>query len=260
MENVGVGASSCIFKFKNNQTTVIKSLFPGYEAEIDFELQVYELLGNHPRIAKCFGKRGKSIELLYYRRGCIDKERLSQPSVPYSRWIEQITEGVVYVHSKGVIHCDLRTPNILITDSGDVLLADFASSQMSVDRVSGISNKIRYCLPTFDEPGHIITAQDDIFALGTVMYNLVTGGKDPFEQESDDEVVKFYSSGKFPDVSGLPMGFQIETCWRGGYSNAIEILNDIRMFELQLVVYVMVMHLGLTFLGNLQLKSSDCCV
>jgi serine/threonine protein kinase len=227
MENIGFGASSLVFKTK--KSTVLKHPVPGYEAELDFERRAYEWLGHHPRIATYLRQVGLALELEYYQRGCIDQARrlITKSELPYLKWTEQIAEGLAFVHSKGVIHCDLRSPNILVTDAEDVVLADFASCVMNGVKMSNVSNKTRYRLPGSDQPGYQVTVQDDLFAFGTLVYNLITG-KVPYEEQTDEEVIKLYTSGIFPDLSGLPMSGLIDRCWRGGYSSATQVLKDIR--------------------------------
>jgi serine/threonine protein kinase len=127
------------------------------------------------------------------------------PELPYLKWAEQIAEALSFIHSKGVIHCDLRSPNILVTDTDDIVLADFASALMDGTRVSKVSNKARYRLPEYDQPDHRITVQEDLFAFGTVVYNLITG-KTPHEDRYDDYVIELYAQDIFPDVSTLAMG------------------------------------------------------
>ncbi|WEW56565.1 hypothetical protein PRK78_002011 [Emydomyces testavorans] len=131
MEQITYGASSGIFK--TEKSTILKCPFPGSEADLRCEQQAYELLGRHSRIARYYGRFNHvGCELEYYQNGCIDK----------------IAEALVYVHSKGIIHGDLRTPNILVTDSFDIVLADFASCCIDGLKVSTVTNTARYRPPS----------------------------------------------------------------------------------------------------------------
>lgn len=234
MESVGFGACSVVFKTK--RLTVLKQPLPGFESELDFERRVYECLGQHPRIARYLRQAGVALELEYYQRGCIDQARLAMKSeLPCFKWTEQIAEALVFIHSKGVIHRDLRPPNVLVTDTCDVVLADFASCFMDGVKISDVSNKTRYRRPRFDQTEDQITVQDDLFAFATFTYNLVTG-KVPYEEHTDDEVVELYTRGIFPDVSGIFMGSLIKHCWQGGYSNATQVLEDIRKGNLYISI------------------------
>ena len=62
-----------------------------------------------------------------------------------------------------------------------------------------------------------------------MLYFLVTK-EAPYKDLMDHEVVNLYTAGSFPDVSKWPIGTVMEKCWRGEYSNATQLLNDIRQF------------------------------
>lgn len=229
MQILGVGKSSFVFRDSDSSSTVTKQIFPGFDAELKLEHHIYEWLGPHPQIAEFHGPADQGIELEYYPRGSIfdlRKTHPEMPEMPYLKWSKQIAQGLEYLHSKGIIHCDLRSANILITDAEDVVLSDFGSSMIDGLKVSGITNRHRYRPANFDEPGYSISIQDDLFAFGSVAYNLATS-KEPYEEKTDEEVVELYASGTFPDVSQLCMGDVISKCWLGKYSSAAEVLADI---------------------------------
>lgn len=226
MQILKVGKTSFVFRDSDSKPTVTKQIFPGFDAELMFECHVYEWLGAHRRIAKFHGPVDQGIELDYYPGSLVDFRR-TRPEVPYLKWTEQIAEGLEHIHKKGLIHCDLRPDNVLVTDAEDVVLIDFGSSMLDGVKVSDIENQHRYRKDTFDSPEYFITVKDDLFAFGTLAYYLVTG-KEPFEEQRSEDVVELYSRGIFPDVSKLPMGDIIEKCWNGRYSSATELLENIR--------------------------------
>ncbi len=52
-----------------------------------------------------------------------------------AKWMEEIAEALAYVHSKGLIHCDLKPANILLDEAGHVRVADFGQSRIVTDSV-----------------------------------------------------------------------------------------------------------------------------
>lgn len=156
-----------------------------------------------------------------------------QAEIPYLKWAEQIAEALVFVHSRGIIHCDLRSANILVTDAFDVVLADFASCCINDIKMSTVTNKARYRPPSYENPDYQITLQGDFFAFGSVIYFLVTS-EAPYKDLTDDEVVKLYTLGSFPDVSKWPIGAGISKCWHGKYSTASQLLKGIRQSSMPL--------------------------
>lgn len=229
MQILGVGKSSFVSRDSDSKTTVVKQIFPSFDEELKFERHVYEWLGTHPRIAHFHGPVDQGIELQYYPNGSIDKFRKTHPEVPCLKWSEQIAEGLAYLHSKGVIHCDLRPANVLVTNSEDIVLIDFGSSMLDGVKVSAIANQHRYRGSNSEEPNYFITWKDDLFAFGTLAYYLATG-KEPYEEKASVEVIELYSHGFFPDVSELEMGDIIQKCWMGGYFSATEVLEHIRQY------------------------------
>lgn len=232
MENIAYGASSSVFKTANS--TIIKHPFPGSEDDLRCEQQAYELLGRHPRIANYHGRVHNDLacEMEYYQNGCIDQAKLKMQAadikIPYLKWAEQIAEALAFIHDRGIIHCDLRFPNILVTDTFDVVLADFASCCIDGVKVSTVTNRTRFRPPGYEDPDYYeYTLQDDFFAFGSVVYTLVTS-EEPHKDLTNDEVVELYMAGVFPDVSKWPVGAVISKCWRGEYSTASELLKDIR--------------------------------
>jgi serine/threonine protein kinase len=88
--------------------------------------------------------------------------------------------GLDYAHKKGVIHRDIKPRNILITDQHDVKITDFGIATIPGDShgVAGCAGSPLYMAPEQIEQREI-TPQTDIFALGLVMYELLTG-RQPF--------------------------------------------------------------------------------
>ena len=107
-------------------------------------------------------------------------------------WYEDIREGLAYIHGKGIIHRDLKLENILIGPDGHVVLADFGISKIAevedgtvvVDPVQTIMSlkdgkrpvmgSIGYMAPEL-EIGVAASPQSDYYALGVIVFNLLTG-------------------------------------------------------------------------------------
>ncbi|EGE79470.1 TKL protein kinase [Blastomyces dermatitidis ATCC 18188] len=224
MEQITYGASSGIFKIE--KPTILKCPFPGFEDDLRCEQRAYELLGRHPRIAHYYGRfNNVGCELEYYRNGCIDKIMTTMHGeLPYLKWAEQIAEALVFMHSKGIIHCDLRTPNILVTD---IAPADFASCCIDGVKVSTVTNIARYRPPSWENYKECkVSLQNDFFVFGSVVYFLITH-EAPYKDLEDHEAIKLYTVGKFPDVSRWPLGTVMNKCWRGEYSTTSHLLKDI---------------------------------
>ena len=108
--------------------------------------------------------------------------------------VAQLAHALAYLHGEGVVHCDLKPDNILVTPEGRAVLVDFGLSQWQGARVSseevveaGIAaGTIRYMSPERIR-GDDFDARLDLYALGCVLYELVTGNP-VFASQSTAEI------------------------------------------------------------------------
>lgn len=112
---------------------------------------------------------------------------LSKGSIPLPRacaWTGEIASALNLAHRRGVIHGDIKPANVLILDDGRVKLTDFGMA-----RLASHDKKDTPLLgtPAYWCPEQILgrsqDARSDIFSLGVVLYELVTG-KRPFDSDS----------------------------------------------------------------------------
>jgi len=109
------------------------------------------------------------------------------------RWYDDLREGLAYIHSKGVVHRDLKLQNVLVGPDGHAVLTDFGVSKVFdssgdgrtvVDVVNTIvkmregrslvMGSIGYMAPEL-EMGVAASPQSDWYALGVIVYRLLTG-------------------------------------------------------------------------------------
>lgn len=105
------------------------------------------------------------------------RDSTGKPSKPLVRSVyQQIIRGLNYIHSRGIIHCDIKPNNILITKNGIVKIADFGISISSTCSV--ISDKPVFTL-WYRSPelllGGKLTYKSDIWASGCVIVEFITG-------------------------------------------------------------------------------------
>lgn len=98
----------------------------------------------------------------------------------------QISEGLAYAHERGVVHRDIKPPNIMVLDGGLVKITDFGIARR---RSSNVKTQTGLLLgsPRYMSPevflGKKADARSDIFSLGIILYELLTGVA-PFTGES----------------------------------------------------------------------------
>ncbi|HSK07983.1 MAG TPA: protein kinase [Vicinamibacterales bacterium] len=103
--------------------------------------------------------------------------------------IAQAGHGLSYAHSRGVIHRDVKPANIFITLAGDVKVLDFGLARVARPHASGLTRTrafvgtVSYMAPE-QIRGEPADARTDLFALGVVLYELLSGGRRAFETDS----------------------------------------------------------------------------
>ena len=129
--------------------------------------------------------------------------------LPLEKVVETIfkcAKALDYAHKQGVIHRDIKPTNILSTRDGDVKIGDFSIAQLTkMDSTEtmpmGLVGSPRYMSPEQVTEDYI-TNQTDIFSLGIVMYELLTG-KHPFVAESFSRLVQRILNEDPPSVTSI---------------------------------------------------------
>lgn len=137
-------------------------------------------------------------------------------------WMIQIADALDFIHTAGIIHGDLTTANIFLDGGLKAKLADFAGS--SIDS----SPLLIAVTASHEYPGDTLSVQGDIFAFGSVMYEVMTGER-PYAALSEANVRARYLSKDFPDITSLDsLGRIIRACWEGSYNGSKALAKDLR--------------------------------
>jgi serine/threonine protein kinase len=193
---LSVGSSAVVYKclsFELGQTpTVLKIFRPeAFEYEVAAIRFLDEIVAtyrvSHDHVVKaydcfqcpdCVGYTmeyltgGDLIDLLGDRKMLPLKEVVSL--------IRQIALGLLAVHRAGIVHRDIKPENILMTGEGVAKITDFGIARRAkrgaITERNGIVGTIDYISPEYLEFGEV-DSRSDIYALGTIAYELTTGHK-----------------------------------------------------------------------------------
>ncbi|XP_076462190.1 serine/threonine-protein kinase PLK1-like [Babylonia areolata] len=141
------------------------------------------------------------------------RQVLTEPEVRY--YMQQMAEGVQYVHAQCIIHRDLKLGNLLLDDTMDLKIADFglaARIDFEGERKMTVCGTPNYIAPeVLQKKGHSYEA--DIWAMGCTMYAMLVG-RPPFETSSLTETYQriTHNSYKIPSHVSMQAASLIRKC------------------------------------------------
>jgi eukaryotic-like serine/threonine-protein kinase len=175
---------------------------------------------NHPNIVTVYDA-GKFGDIAYIAMEFLEGKDLRQlmikkQSLPVARIVEivaAVADGLAYAHENGVVHRDIKPANIMVLDNGGVKIADFGIAQIQTGTRT-MSNMI-VGTSKYMSPEHItglpVDGRTDIFSLGVVLYQLLTGVA-PFEGDTLTTIMYrvIHEAAALPSlfVEGIPSGFE----------------------------------------------------
>jgi serine/threonine-protein kinase len=203
---VSVGGMGVVFRARDlrlERDVALKVLPPGSfqddPARRQFRNEALTLSRlNHPNIAHVYDfdtEDGVDFLVMEYVLGITLSTRLSQGPLPEAEVIslgEQIASTLADAHHAGVVHCDIKPGNVMLTPAGKIKLLDFGLAQLlrtsdttttrSLSSIPAFAGTPPYMAPeqVRGGPG---TFESDIYALGVSLYELATGRR-PFENQA----------------------------------------------------------------------------
>ena len=141
---------------------------------------------------------GKTLKQLLKKRG----------SLTLSETIDimlQLTDGMAHAHDSYIVHRDLKPQNIMIQDDGQIKITDFgiamALNSTQLTQTNSVMGSVHY-LPPEQAAGKGTTIKSDIYSMGIIFYELLTGEL-PFKGDSAVEIALKQMKEPLPDVHKL---------------------------------------------------------
>ncbi|BBM84774.1 protein kinase domain-containing protein [Candidatus Uabimicrobium amorphum] len=198
LKKIGEGGMGCVYKAldtRNNKIVALKILFTylveqeSYKERFLQEVRMTKML-SHPNIVKLFDS-GKFNNILYFTMQWVDGVTLleyveqKQPDIGHCvALVRKILMAIEHAHSKGIVHRDLKPSNIMISKDNKVFIMDFGLAKtLSYSQRLTVTGTVigtpLYMSPEQASGSKNIGIQSDIYSLGTILYEMITGQR-PF--------------------------------------------------------------------------------
>lgn len=202
ISKIGVGGMADVFKGEDTllgRPVAVKILHSNFAGDDDFvarfkcEAQAAGKL-SHPNIVSMYDvgfDQGYHYIVMEYIKGETLKEYITRHerlSIDNAvKFTIAIAEGLEHAHAMGIVHCDIKPHNVLITKQGRIKVTDFGIARaMNAGTTMMYTNSIMgsaHYLSPEQASGKPINGSTDIYSLGAVLYEMLTG-RVPYEGET----------------------------------------------------------------------------
>ena len=164
---------------------------------------------SHPNIVEVYDvgeEEGQHYIVMEYIEGKTLKQLLQKRgSLTLSEVIDimnQLTDGLTHAHNAYIIHRDIKPQNIMIEDDGLIKITDFgiamALNSTQLTQTNSVMGSVHY-LPPEQANGKGSTIKSDIYSLGILMYELLTGNV-PFKGDNAVEIALKHLKERIPSI------------------------------------------------------------
>ncbi|KAK7332224.1 hypothetical protein VNO80_28973 [Phaseolus coccineus] len=219
-EAIGRGRYSTVYKGRKKKTIeyfAIKSVDKSQKTKVLEEVRILHTL-DHINVLKFYDWYETSAHLWLVLEYCVGGDLLSilrqdskLPEDSVHDLAYDLVKALQFLHSNGIIYCDLKPSNILLDENGCAKLCDFGLARKLKDISKAPSSSLprakrgtpSYMAPELFEDGGVHSYASDFWALGCVLYECYAG-RPPFVGREFTQLVKSIISDPTPPLPGNP--------------------------------------------------------
>jgi eukaryotic-like serine/threonine-protein kinase len=227
-KELGAGAMGAVYRGRYNKTGqvyAIKVMAPGLgdtnaaaADRFEREARILKRL-NHPNITRLFAvgreKSTRYIAMEYVEGESLDKVMARRGRMTWEEVVslgQQLCAALQHAHEAGVVHRDLKPSNIMILPDGTLKLTDFGiakgSEMTQLTAANCTVGTASYMSPEQCKGERDLTHKSDLYSMGVLFYELVTGRK-PFYGESAMDMFVQHVQGTFERPSRIVLDIPV---------------------------------------------------
>ena len=218
LERIGRGGQGTVYRARDttlDRVVAVKVIDqpvtddPGYQEALQREARLAAGL-THPNIVTVHDfqvEDGNAYIVMEYAPDALDRHLQGGTRLPWQRAVEiaiQVAQGLQHAHDNGVVHRDIKPPNILLTEDGTVKVSDFgiarALASSTRSRTASLMGTPAYMSPEQWASGSL-DGRLDQYALGIVLYEMLSGAT-PFQGESMEALFVHHRDSPLPPLLG----------------------------------------------------------
>lgn len=141
---------------------------------------------------------GKTLKQVIKDRGALTKEETVDI-------MKQLVSATAEAHKRGIIHRDIKPQNVIVKADGSIKMVDFgialAKGSMQLTQANNVMGSVHYLAPELAR-GNAATVQSDIYALGIVMYEMLSGDV-PYKADNAVQVALMHMRNEMPSIRNI---------------------------------------------------------
>jgi serine/threonine protein kinase len=219
MEMLGSGSMGRVYKAYDERlqrTVAIKLLEPAFCGQWELERRFQQeakttAVLDHPNVCTLLGvdrtEDGRPFLVMPFYSGETLKARIARGPLPIEETVgyaTQIAAGLAHAHAAGIVHRDIKPANLMVTATGLLKILDFGIAKVGdakLTRAGVLVGTLAYMSPE-QAAGEAVDCTTDLWALGAVMYEMLSGVP-PFGESCDGDLLRLMCAIQLRDPEPL---------------------------------------------------------